>query len=192
MRFPRARYRFRDGEGKAYGGGFHDSTVKTNAVGQQGQYGNGDGYHAAGGQAADGGGQQPFYGPVPRVDVAGPPPALVTGTPFLVTGPEAGPQTPIVHLPPQYAQQQTPQYVPQAPYVPQEPYVPVPPAPPLYVPPGPYSGPVSPYPSVVPQLQPYQVQLPALSLSARSPSGQYVVPMPPKLYVDKPNVASDG
>lgn len=36
--------RYRDGAGNAYGGGVHDSSLKTNAAGNQGQYGNAGGY----------------------------------------------------------------------------------------------------------------------------------------------------
>lgn len=197
--------------------------MKTNAIGQQGQFGNGDGYHTHGGQAGDGVGNQ-VYGT--RVDTAAPvgapgvaagAPGVVAGTPFLVSSPE--PMPPVVHLPPQYVPQHQP-----GPYVPQAPYAPPPPPPlqpaghgPFSVPQMPFAGTAMgggqqmpaflggpPQPSVFPNgipqlpptlmqqpgsaLPPYNVQLPALSLTARSPSGQYVVPMPPKLYVDdKPN-----
>lgn len=179
--------------------------MKTNAVGQQGQYGNGDGYHTAGGQTGDAVNNQ-LYGT--RSDSG---PGIVAGTPFLVS--TADPLPPVVHLQPQYVQQspqyipQAPQYVPQAPYVPQAQYVPQAP----YIPQAPFA-PQAPFsaqapvlfqnnipqlPPIIQQqpgsiLPPYNVQLPALSLSARSPSGQYVVPMPPKLYVDKPNATTDG
>ncbi|XP_015368499.1 PREDICTED: hyphally regulated cell wall protein 3-like [Diuraphis noxia] len=191
--------RFRDGEGKAFGGGYHDSSVKTNAVGQQGQYGNGDGYHAAGGQTGDAVNNQ-LYGT--RSDSG---PGIVAGTPFLVS--TTDPLPPVVHLPPQYVQQspqyipQAPQYVPQAPYVPQAQYVPqapyIPQAPFAAQAPGLFQNNIPQLPPIIQQqpgsiLPPYNVQLPALSLSARSPSGQYVVPMPPKLYVDKPNATTDG
>lgn len=177
--------RFRDGEGKTYGGGFHDSSVKTNAIGQQGQYGNGDGYRANNDAA-----NNQVYSSGSNV---------VAGTPYLVS--TADPLTSVIHLPPQYVQQAVspqyvtpvpqyvtpiPQYVAQGPqYVAQVPYV-------SQIPAVTYQNNIPQLPSVVqPQpgslLPPYDVRLPALSLTARSPSGQYVVPMPPKLYVDKPN-----
>lgn len=181
--------RFRDGEGKAYGGGFHDSSVKTNAGGQQGQYGNGDGYHTGGGQIGEAVNNQLYGGS-----------NVVAGAPYLVS--TVDPLTSVIHLPPQYVQQTgsqyvtpipipqyvtpIPQYVTQAPqYVGQVPYV-------SQIPAVTYQNNIPQLPSVVqPQpgsiLPPYNVRLPALSLTARSPSGQYVVPMPPKLYVDKPN-----
>lgn len=203
-------HRFRDGEGKAFGGGYHDSSVKTNAVGQQGQYGNGDGYHTAGGQTGDAVNNQ-LYGT--RSDSG---PAVVAGAPFLVSSGAADPLPPVVHLPPQYVSQAAPQYapqpppplqfvpqaapqyVPQAPYLPPAPYIPQAPFPAAQVP-NLYQNNIPQLPPIVQQQQPgsilppYSVQLPALTLSARSPSGQYVVPMPPKLYVDKPNATStDG
>lgn len=157
--------------------------MKTNAVGQQGQYGNGDGYHTAGGQTGDAVNNQ-LYGT--RSDSG---PAVVAGTPFLVSSGVADPLPPVVHLPPQY--------VPQAPYLPPAPYIPQAPFPAQV--PNLYQNNIPQLPSIVQQQQPgsilppYNVQLPALTLSARSPSGQYVVPMPPKLYVDKPNATStDG
>lgn len=165
--------------------------MKTNAVGQQGQYGNGDGYHTAGGQTGDAVNNQLYGG---RSDNGGT--NIVAGTPFLVSTPE--PLPPIVHLPPQYVQpapQYVPQtqyvsqaqYVPQAPYLPEAPYLPQ--APNLYQNNVPQLHPIAQQGSLLP---PYNVQLPALTLTARSPSGQYVVPMPPKLYVDKPNTTSDS
>lgn len=185
-------FRFRDGEGKAFGGGYHDSSVKTNAVGQQGQYGNGDGYHTGGGGSGEVANSH-VYGS--RSDSGGGvgigPNVIVAGTPFLVTTVESLP--PLVQLTPQYVQQQSPQYLlPTAPppppplqYAPQT--VPFVPQALPYVPQAPVQ-----FQNGVPQLPPYSAQLPALSLTARSPSGQYVVPMPPKLYVDKPNATSDG
>ncbi len=37
-------FRYRNGAGDAYGGGVHDSSLKTNALGNQGQYGNAGGF----------------------------------------------------------------------------------------------------------------------------------------------------
>lgn len=37
-------FRYRDGAGNAYGGGVHDSSLKQNALGNQGQYGGAGGY----------------------------------------------------------------------------------------------------------------------------------------------------
>lgn len=161
--------------------------MKTNAAGQQGQYGNGDGYHTGGGGASDVTNGQVYgsrsggaYGP-----------SLVAGTPFPVS--VADPSPPIVHLAPQYVTPTAAPAVPAPFFGPQAAAY----APPVQAPVR-FDYGIPQLPPVLQQqplgtvLPPYNVQLPALTLTARSPSGQYVVPMPPKLYVDKPDGASDG
>lgn len=69
--------RYRDGAGNAYGGGVHDSSLKLNALGNQGQYGGAGGYRTTdnrggvvGGADAYGGGAR--GGTVVSSGVAGP------------------------------------------------------------------------------------------------------------------------
>jgi len=149
--------------------------VKTNAVGQQGQYGNGDGYRAGGDDVAN----SRAYGS--RSDAGTGPPNIVAGAPFLVSS-AVEPLPPVVNLTPQYVQQPAPQNA----FAPQPSFAPQPPVPFQYgVPPVLQQSPGY-------ALPPYHVPLPALTLTARSPSGQYVVPMPPRLYVDKPDGTADN